>query len=105
MRLNNFKAGNIPGSTKDGLIWKQASLGIFIDEEVIREFYGDQIAIYYAWMNYFLKWIAAPAAFGVTFRTANYFLYEDMSKSPFNAAFSIGMAFWGILFATNWKRN
>lgn len=56
-------------------------------------------------MNYFLKWIAVPAAFGVIFRITNYFFFTDISKSPLNAAFSIMMAFWGILFATNWKRN
>ena len=78
---------------------------MFIDVEVIREFYGDEIAIYFAWMNYFLKWISVPALLGLAIRITNYFLFEDISKSPLNAAFSIGMAFWGILFATNWKRN
>lgn len=77
----------------------------FVDTEIIRDYYGDTIAIYFEWMNFFLKWIAVPGAFGLIFRVLNTMMYEDVSKSPLNALFSIGMSFWATLFITNWKRH
>lgn len=41
MRLNNFVTGSGAQNSDNGLIWKQASLNIFIDQEVIRDFYGE----------------------------------------------------------------
>ena len=72
--------------------------------ELIRSYYGDEIAIYFEWMNHFLKWIAVPAAFGCCFYILNQFFY-DPSKSSLNAAYSIGMAFWGTCFAIFWLRR
>ena len=84
---------------------KKALKSWFVPVDSIREYYGDEVAIYYEWMNHFLKWIAVPAAFGVIIKTLNYLLYTDNSKSPLSAAFSIGMAIWASLFAINWKRH
>ena len=104
-RLNNFKGGEKDNKKNDGLIWRKASKHYFIDDFVVREYYGEEVALYFTWMNYFLKWILVPAMVAAVFRTLNCFFYEDLSKSPLNALFAIGMAFWGSLFAANWKRN
>ena len=74
--------------------------------ELIKDYYGDEIAIYYEWMNFFLKWIMLPAAMGGLTSLINNFVYtEGQDESPFSAIFSIGMAFWATLFAVNWKRH
>ena len=39
--------------------------------ELIRNYYGDEIAIYFEWMNHFLKWIAVPASVGCAFYILN----------------------------------
>ena len=77
----------------------------FVPVKPIREYYGDTVAIYYEWMNFFLKWCTVPAAAGLIIRILNSYYFEDVSKSPLNALFSIGMAFWSILFIVNWKRH
>jgi len=102
LRLNCFKSH--PDKSHEG-IWVRASRGYLIDDSTIREYYGDHIAIYFTWMNFFLRWMVLPALCGVGIRALNSLLYEDVGKSPFNAAFSLGMAFWGTLFACNWKRT
>ena len=45
-------------------IMHKASSNWFLSVEIIRDYYGDEIAIYFAWMNYFQKWIVIPAIFG-----------------------------------------
>jgi hypothetical protein len=77
----------------------------FVPIDMIREYYGEEIAIYFEWMNFFLQWIAVPAGLGVVIKVCNSIFYEDTSKSPLSAAFSIGMALWASMFAVYWKRH
>jgi len=72
---------------------------------MIREYYGEEIAIYFEWMNFFLQWIAVPAGLAVIIKVLNSIFFEDVSKSPLSAAFSIGMALWASMFAVYWKRH
>jgi hypothetical protein len=65
----------------------------------IRQYYGEDIGIYFEWMNYFLKWMFVPGIAGLVIWILNQFFSEDSAKSPLNALFSIGMAFWGALFS------
>ena len=73
--------------------------------ELIREYYGDEIGIYFEWMNHFLKSVAVPAALGIVLKILNLCFYEDPSKSPLNAIFSITIAYWAAFFSINWKRR
>jgi hypothetical protein len=43
---------------------KKASSNWFLSVDIIRDYYGDEIAIYFAWMNFFQRWIVIPAIFG-----------------------------------------
>ena len=37
----------------------------FVNVNEIREYYGDETAIYFEWMNYFQSWLLLPAVFAV----------------------------------------
>ena len=47
--------------------------------DIIREYYGDEIAVYFDWMNFFQKWIGVPAIFGIIFRILNMIFFENPS--------------------------
>lgn len=79
--------------------------GWFVPVDLIRDYYGDETAIYFEWMNFFLRWISIPALVGLLIKITNYFVFEDVSKSPLNALFSILMAVWAALFSVNWLRH
>jgi anoctamin-10 len=79
--------------------------GWFVPVDLIRDYYGDETAIYFEWMNFFLRWISVPGLMGLVIKILNYMLYEDVSKSPLNAFFSIVMAIWAALFSVNWLRH
>ena len=71
---------------------------------LIRDYYGDEIAVYYEWMNFFLRWISVPAASAVLIRILNSLFFEQ-SQSPLNALFAIGMSYWAALFSINWNKH
>lgn len=37
----------------------------FVNVNEIRDYYGDETAIYFEWMNYFQSWLLLPAVFAV----------------------------------------
>jgi anoctamin-10 len=76
----------------------------FIDVEKIREYYGDEIAIYFEWMNYFQKWLFIPAIFAIVVFICNVYVW-DLSTSPITGVFSIGMSLWGTFFLVYWRRR
>lgn len=77
---------------------------IYIDVEKIREMYGEECAIYFKWMNFFLKWLLVPGILAIPIYILNCFVFE-VEKSPASAFFSLLMSFWGTLFTINWRRH
>lgn len=77
---------------------------MFIDVEGIREFYGDEIAIYFEWMNFLLKFLLVPALFAILVYIGNMTLYTNES-SPLSACYSLMMTFWGVAFTVCWRRH
>lgn len=77
---------------------------MFVDLDLIREFYGDEVAIYHAWMNHLFKWLIVPALLAITVSVCDHFLFT-VEKSPLNAIYSLIMVFWGTAQVVNWRRN
>ena len=98
-KMLDFKEGD------GGTLLQKAMKGWFVPVDLIRDYYGDETAIYFEWMNFFLRWISVPALMGLVIKSLNYILYEDVGKSPLNAFFSIVMAIWAALFSVNWLRH
>ena len=73
--------------------------------DLVRGYYGDGVAMYYQFMNFFLKWIFIPGCCGVFINIINKLAFENPGHSPLNAVFSIGMSIWAALFSVNWNRT
>lgn len=76
----------------------------FVPVDLIRTYYGEEVAIYFEWMNFFLKWILPPGIAGLVFWILNCFFF-DPESSPLNAIFAIVMSIWAALFAINWRKH
>ena len=76
----------------------------FIDVNKIRDYYGDEIAVYFEWMNYFQKWLWMPAILAVFVFICNQTIW-DVETSPGSGIFSIFMALWGTFFLLFWRRR
>jgi len=77
---------------------------LFIDIKLIRDYYGDEIAIYHEWMKSFQRYLIWPGLLSIVVSILNNTVYTS-ENSPVSALFSLMMTFWGIFFLINWKRH
>lgn len=50
----------------------------FPDADRIHEYYGDEVALYFAWMSFMCRWLAVPGCLGL----ATFFLHEVTGARP-----------------------
>ena len=70
----------------------------------IRDYYGDELAIYFEWMNFLQHWLLMPAFFALILFFSNQYLY-DLSENPLAGLFSIFMSLWGTVYLVSWRRH
>lgn len=88
----------------EGKLLKEALKSWFVPTEMIRDYYGDEVAIYFSWMNFFIKWLAVPGIVSLIFSIVNSYMW-DLEHSPLNSIYSILITFWSTLFVIFWKRR
>ncbi|KAF9172040.1 hypothetical protein BGX21_006356 [Mortierella sp. AD011] len=90
--------------------------------EEIRFYYGEKIALYFAWIGYYTKWLIPAAILGFLFfigGVINYVTHESTGNpltdskrtvqllfdNPGTLPFALFMAIWSSLFVEFWKRR
>jgi len=69
----------------------------------IAAYFGETIAFYFAWLEFYTQWLVVPSIIGVLlFVWQLYYGSLDVAWSPI---FSLFMAVWSILFLEFWKRR
>lgn len=72
----------------------------------IREYYGSEVALYFTWMNHYIRWLIAPGLLGFLIWLHN---KRDDSVSVDNSyllpLFTIFTVSWAVLFIQFWKRK
>lgn len=100
MALNSKARTEVDG----GKLLTQALKHWFVPTDLVREYYGENVAMYYSWMNFLIKWLAAPGALALLFTVINSYFYT-VKDSPLNSVYSIIVAVWATLFVIFWKRR
>lgn len=77
---------------------------IFVDTERVREMYGPEVAMYFAWMNHLLRWLLIPGVLALVCYAANTTVYT-IERSPAAAYFSLLMSVWGVVYVVDWRRH
>ncbi|KAI8604871.1 calcium-activated chloride channel-domain-containing protein [Dissophora ornata] len=91
--------------------------------EEVRFYYGEKIALYFAWIEYYTKWLVSAAIVGfvfLIFGLINYFFLQgDLFSKPNEVAsrlvdifdnaltlpYALFMSVWSSLFVEYWKRK
>eukprot|EP00698_Gefionella_okellyi_P025917 TRINITY_DN9691_c0_g2_i1.p1 TRINITY_DN9691_c0_g2~~TRINITY_DN9691_c0_g2_i1.p1 ORF type:complete len:1870 (-),score=435.08 TRINITY_DN9691_c0_g2_i1:22-5631(-) len=68
----------------------------------IRNYYGEKIAIYFAWVLFYTKWLFLPAIVGTALWLFQEFTVLTNPAVPF---YNLLMATWATLFLEFWKRR
>eukprot|EP00127_Corallochytrium_limacisporum_P001754 Clim_evm8s78 gene=Clim_evmTU8s78 len=67
----------------------------------IRDYFGDEVAIYFAFMQSYCRWLMLPALVGPVVS----FLGGAPADNVFLPLFSAGMALYGVIFLKFWNRE
>eukprot|EP00457_Paulinella_chromatophora_P002611 gb/GEZN01002616.1/.p1 GENE.gb/GEZN01002616.1/~~gb/GEZN01002616.1/.p1 ORF type:complete len:769 (+),score=148.43 gb/GEZN01002616.1/:55-2361(+) len=82
--------------------WYRWTSVIYQPLDEIRGYYGEQIALYFAFLSFYTKQLWAPAAFGVLLFIWQ--LINDRVDVKGLSAYAIVMALWSTLVLEGWKR-
>ena len=69
----------------------------------IAAYYGETVAFYFAWLEFYTQWLVAPAVAGALLFLGQ--VYAGSLDVGYVPLFSMFMAVWSILFLEMWKRR
>ena len=69
----------------------------------IRDYFGEEVALYFAWLGLYTRSLCFPAVFGV-FTSLNQWWSGSIDENPMTIPYSIFFAAWSISFLSAWKR-
>eukprot|EP00658_Telonema_sp_P-2_P062257 TRINITY_DN5092_c0_g1_i1.p1 TRINITY_DN5092_c0_g1~~TRINITY_DN5092_c0_g1_i1.p1 ORF type:complete len:734 (+),score=185.73 TRINITY_DN5092_c0_g1_i1:40-2241(+) len=77
---------------------------VLVPVQEVRDYFGSEVAFYFAWLNFFTVWLVIPGVFGLLLWALR---PEGVSvdNSPRIPAFTIFVALWGITFLAFWRRR
>eukprot|EP00834_Sanchytrium_tribonematis_P000596 NODE_11_length_54881_cov_1.430718.p9 type:complete len:539 gc:universal NODE_11_length_54881_cov_1.430718:12319-13935(+) len=79
--------------------------------EDIRNYFGEKIALYFAFMGFYMKWLIFPSIFGIislVIGLNNPDLATNITvifDTPFTMAYAVLMGLWSTTFLEFWKRR
>jgi len=69
---------------------------------LVREYFGDHVALYFAWLQMYTRWLRFAAALGALTMVGNYLSPDGIDSNPLVLAYSIFLSLWSTLFNEAW---
>ncbi len=80
-----------------------SSWGMFYQPTtLVREYFGDHVALYFAWLQMYTRWLRFAAATGALTMLGNYMAADGIDSNPLVLAYSIFLSLWSTLFNEAW---
>eukprot|EP00811_Abedinium_folium_P017634 NODE_2655_length_2171_cov_10.424168.p1 GENE.NODE_2655_length_2171_cov_10.424168~~NODE_2655_length_2171_cov_10.424168.p1 ORF type:complete len:690 (+),score=159.17 NODE_2655_length_2171_cov_10.424168:229-2070(+) len=86
-------------------IWVETLKIAHAPTEQIMQYFGSEIALYFAWMHFYMHWIAVPAAAGLFCYVERKLLGYTVDNDPYIPFYSLLVVFWGVCFVRYWDRE
>jgi anoctamin-10 len=87
-------------------IWKDiSSFRIMPPIETIREYYGEEVAFYFAWMGILTKWLCFPALFGLLATVYRWYRKDSIMSDEYTPFYGLMTFLWSVLFLKWWRRH
>jgi hypothetical protein len=88
-------------------IWVKAPFTLTVAQPLdkIRDYYGERIAIYYAFLEELTNALVYPAVVGVLLFIVSLVWFEGSNDNPFTPFYSIMMLVWITYFCKMWRRT
>ena len=69
---------------------------------LVREYFGDHVALYFAWLQMYTRWLRFAAATGALTMLGNWMAADGIDSNPLVLAYSIFLSLWSTLFNEAW---
>jgi hypothetical protein len=69
----------------------------------IRDYYGEKVGLYFAWLELYTKFLVLPMGFGVFIYMINF--VEQKSSNYSLVVFGVVISLWSTIFQETWKRK
>ena len=87
-------------------VWDAARSALFVPEDVLCRYFGTEVALYFAWLNYFTLWLMVPSAVGLLFFLhMQYDVHYAVDNHPYLPLYSFMVVFWAAAFTAFWRRK
>eukprot|EP01118_Nematostelium_gracile_P016687 TRINITY_DN6970_c0_g1_i2.p1 TRINITY_DN6970_c0_g1~~TRINITY_DN6970_c0_g1_i2.p1 ORF type:complete len:691 (+),score=181.45 TRINITY_DN6970_c0_g1_i2:70-2073(+) len=70
--------------------------------DMVKEYFGEYITLYFAWLEFYIRWLAVPSLLGIPFFIAGQATHIDNVGVPI---YAIIIMVWATLFIEWWKRE
>jgi hypothetical protein len=74
-----------------------------IDE--IRDYFGDHVALYFAWLGLYTQKLVFPTIFGILGMISQWIAGNNPDDNPTTTPYSVFFAAWSISFLSSWTRK
>ena len=71
----------------------------------IRQYYGEEIAFYFAWMGFLYKWLLFPGVMGVGAYCYRWYREDDIMHDEYTPFYGLITFLWAVTFVKYWKRE
>lgn len=71
----------------------------------MRDYYGEEITFYFAWMMHFSTWLIFPGLLGLTIFTMRLYRGDTVDTCDLTPFHGLGTFLWGVLFLRYWERE
>ena len=106
LKNNPAKNGQIAQQCQQCTLWYQP-----IDE--IRDYFGDETALYFAWLGVYTRSLGLQSIFGVVTMSYGYITTAmtdegatiDPNRNDLTMPYSVSVAIWSVMFLQQWQRR
>jgi len=86
-------------------IFNQTMYNLNVPLDEIRDYYGEEIAFYFAWMSFLSKWLLIPGIFGVITMAQRWWRQDTIDEDEYTPFYGLGCFIWAIVYCRFWKRQ
>ena len=74
----------------------------------VREYFGEKVALYFAWLGFYTVWLLIPAILGalmIVLYSVRGYIYTENHEDWFLISFECCIAVWAVLYKQGWDRH
>ena len=86
-------------------IFRQTMYSPTVPVQEIRDYYGEEIAFYFAWMDFLTKWLIFPGILGVITLLQRWYRGDNVDQDEYTPFYGLFCFLWAICYCRFWKRH